>query len=164
MLNDVDINDIDRVSFYNDVAYVMQEDYIYDNTVKYNVELGKEYNEQEVNESLEKSEFLSTVSKLPEKYETCIGESGIKISGGQKQRLLLARNIITNPQILIIDNGLTGLDIETRKKVIEKITNKSKDMTLVIISNMIENLKEADKIYMLEEKALKEINLMEVQK
>ena len=67
-LNDIDINDIDRVSFYNDVAYVMQEDYIYDSTVKYNVELGKEYNEQEIIDSLNKSEFLSTVNKFPKKY------------------------------------------------------------------------------------------------
>lgn len=141
----------------------MQEDYIYDSTVKYNIELGKEYNEQEIIDSLNISEFLSTVNKFPKKYKTYIGESGIKISGGQKQRLLLARNIITKPKILIIDNGLTGLDIETRKKVIEKITNKSKDMTLIIISNMIEDIKDADKIYMLEEKTLKEINLMEVQ-
>lgn len=163
-INDVDINDIDRYSFYDDVAYVMQEDYIYDNTIKYNVELGKEYDGQEVEKALEKSEFLSTVNKLPEKRETCIGESGIKISGGQKQRLLLARNLITKPKILIIDNGLTGLDMETRKRVIEKITNKNKDMTLIIISNMIEDITEADKIYILEEKTLKEINLMEVQK
>ena len=163
-INDVDINDIDRYSFYDDVAYVMQEDYIYDNTIKYNVELGKEYDGQEVEKALEKSEFLSTVNKLPEKRETCIGESGIKISGGQKQRLLLARNLITKPKILIIDNGLTGLDMETRKRVIEKITNKNKDMTLIIISNMIEDITESDKIYILEEKTLKEINLMEVQK
>ena len=126
--------------------------------------LGKEYDGQEVEKALEKSEFLSTVNKLPEKRETCIGESGIKISGGQKQRLLLARNLITKPKILIIDNGLTGLDMETRKRVIEKITNKNKDMTLIIISNMIEDITEADKIYILEEKTLKEINLMEVQK
>ena len=54
--------------------------------------------------------------------------------------------------------------METRKRVIEKITNKNKDMTLIIISNMIEDITEADKIYILEEKTLKEINLMEVQK
>lgn len=127
------------------------------------MELGKRYTKNDIYEALDNAELLHTVEKLPKKYETHIGESGIKISGGQKQRLILTRNIIKKPKILIVDNGLTGLDIETRKKVIDKITNKSNDMTLIIITNMIEEIKDADKIYMLEDKTLKELSTMEVQ-
>ena len=126
------------------------------------MELGKKYDQKDIVESLQNAEFLDTVQKMPEKYDTHIGESGIKISGGQKQRLILTRNMITNPKILIIDNGLTGLDMETRQKVIDRITNKDKNMTLIIITNMIEEIKDADKIYKLEDKTLKELSAMEV--
>lgn len=126
------------------------------------MELGKKYDQKDILESLQNAEFLDTVQIMPEKYNTHIGESGIKISGGQKQRLILTRNMITNPKILIIDNGLTGLDMETRQKVIDRITNKDKNMTLIIITNMIEEIKDADKIYKLEDKTLKELSAMEV--
>ena len=154
--NNTDINDIDRTSFYKNISYVMQEDYIYDNIIKYNIDLGKHHTEKEIKNALEKAEFLNTVEKLPLKYQTYIGEGGIKISGGQKQRLILSRNIISTPKILIIDDGLTGLDIETRKKVIKNIT-KNKNITLIIISNVIDDIKDADKIYILENKTLKEV-------
>lgn len=154
--DNIDINDINRTSFYEKMSYVMQEDYIYDNIVKYNIDLGKYYTETKIKKALEQSELLNTIENFPQKYETYIGEDGIKISGGQKQRLILSRNIVRTPKILIIDDGLTGLDLETRKKIIENIT-KNKNITLIIISNMIEDIKEADKIYILENKSLKEL-------
>ena len=156
--DNIDINDINRTSFYEKMSYVMQEDYIYDNIVKYNIDLGKYYTETKIKKALEQSEFLNTIENFPQKYETYIGEDGIKISGGQKQRLILSRNIVSTPKILIIDDGLTGLDLETRKKIIENIT-KNKNITLIVISNMIEDIKEADKIYILENKTLKELEV-----
>lgn len=156
--DDIDINDINRTSFYDKIAYVMQEDYIYDNSVKYNIDLGKYYTETKIKKALEQSELLNTIENFPRKYETYIGEGGIKISGGQKQRLILSRNIVSTPKILIIDDGLTGLDLETRKKIIENIT-KNKNITLIVISNMIEDIKKADKKYILENKTLKELEV-----
>lgn len=156
--DNIDINDINRTSFYEKMSYVMQEDYIYDNIVKYNIDLGKYYTETKIKKALERSELLNTIENFPQKYETYIGEDGIKISGGQKQRLILSRNIVSTPKILIIDDGLTGLDLETRKKIIENIT-KNKNITLIVISNMIEDMKEADKIYILENKTLKELEV-----
>lgn len=153
--DNIDINSINKTSFYSNVSYVIQEDYIYDNIVKYNIDLGKDYTDDEIKKSLEQSEILNTIENFPEKYETYIGECGIKISGGQKQRLILSRNIISKPKILIIDDGLTGLDVETRMKVINNIT-KNKNITLILISNMIEDIKDADKKYILENKTLKE--------
>ncbi|MFR8117030.1 MAG: ABC transporter ATP-binding protein [Clostridia bacterium] len=161
-LNNIDINDIERKSFYEKFAYVMQDDYIYDNTIKHNIELYKNYNENEIKDATEKAELLDTIEKLDEKYDTLIGDNGIKLSGGQKQRLILSRNLVTNPNILIIDNGFTGLDIETRRKVVENLNNKNNKTTLVIISSMMEDIKNADKIYKLENKTLVEMNKEEV--
>lgn len=157
--NDVDINEIERHSFYNKFAYVMQDDYIYDNTIKHNIVLYKVYTDEQLEETLKQAELFNTVEKLENKCETLIGENGIKLSGGQKQRLILSRNLITNPSILVIDNGFTGLDIETRKKVIQNLSKNDNKTTLIIISSMIEDLKNADKIYKLENKTLKEMNL-----
>lgn len=159
LFNNIDINDIERKSFYENFSYVMQDDYIYDNTIKHNIELYKKYDEEETNNATEKAELLDTIEKLDKKYNTLIGDNGIKLSGGQKQRLILSRNLITNPNILIIDNGFTGLDIDTRKKVVENLTNKNNKTTLVIISSMMEDIKNADKIYKLENKTLIEINM-----
>ena len=139
----------------------MQDDYIYDNTIKHNIELYKNYEKNEVKEATKKAELFDTIEKLDKKYDTLIGDNGIKLSGGQKQRLILSRNLITNPNILIIDNGFTGLDIDTRKKVIDNLNNRNNKATLVIISSMMEDIKNADKIYKLENKTLVEINMEE---
>lgn len=160
--NNIDINNIERKSFYEKFAYVMQDDYIYDNTVKHNIALYKNYNKNEINEATEKAELIDTIEKLDKKYDTLIGDNGIKLSGGQKQRLILSRNLVTTPNILIIDNGFTGLDIDTRKKVIKNLNTRNNKTTLVIISSMMEDIKNADKIYKLENKTLVEINMEEV--
>ncbi len=160
--NNIDINNIERKSFYEKFAYVMQDDYIYDNTIKHNIELYKSYNEDEIKDAIKKAELLDTIDKLDKKYNTLIGDNGIKLSGGQKQRLILSRNLIKSPNIIIIDNGFTGLDIDTRKRVVENLSNKNKKTTLVIISSMIEDIKNADKIYKLENKTLVEMDEVEV--
>lgn len=159
--NNIDINDIDRESFYEKFAYVMQDDYIYDNTIKHNIELYKKYNKDEINNAVKEAELLETIEKLDKKYNTLIGDNGIKLSGGQKQRLILSRNMITNPNVLIIDNGFTGLDVNTRKKVVKNLNNRKRNITLIIISSMLEDIKNADKIYKLENKTLVEFDLEE---
>lgn len=159
--NNIDINDIDRESFYEKFAYVMQDDYIYDNTIKHNIELYKKHNKDEINNAVEEAELLETIEKLDKKYNTLIGDNGIKLSGGQKQRLILSRNMVTNPNILIIDNGFTGLDVNTRKKVVKNLNNRKRNITLIIISSMLEDIKNADKIYKLENKTLVEFNMEE---
>lgn len=161
LFNGIDINNIKRNEFYKDVSYAMQDDYIYDNTIKYNVELGKEYDTNEVNSALQEACFLKTINEFSQKYETYIGDSGVKISGGQKQRLILSRNVLKKHKILIIDNALSGLDSKTRKKVINNITQKNK-ITLILISDTFDDFKGADKIYLIENKQLKEIENCEV--
>ena len=159
--NNIDTNDIERKSFYEKFAYVMQDDYIYDDTIQHNIELYKKYNKNDIKDAVEKAELFDTIEKLDKKYNTLIGDNGIKLSGGQKQRLILSRNIVTNPNILIIDNGFTGLDIDTRKKVVDNLNNRNNKTTLVIISSMMEDIKNADKIYKLENKTLVEMNIEE---
>lgn len=159
--NNIDINDIERKSYYDKFAYVMQDDYIYDNTIKHNIKLYKDYEQNEIDCATKKAELFDTIEKMDKKYNTLIGDNGIKLSGGQKQRLILSRNLVTNPNILIIDNGFTGLDIDTRKKVVENLKNKDNKTTLVVISSMIEDIKNADKIYKLENKTLVEMNMEE---
>ena len=139
----------------------MKDDYIYDNTIKHNIELYKKYNKDEINNAVKEAELLETIEKLDKKYNTLIGDNGIKLSGGQKQRLILSRNMITNPNVLIIDNGFTGLDVNTRKKVVKNLNNRKRNITLIIISSMLEDIKNADKIYKLENKTLVEFDLEE---
>ena len=75
--NDIDINDIERKSFYEKFAYVMQDDYIYDNTIQHNIELYKKYNKNDIKDAVEKAELADTIEKLDKKYSTLIGDNGI---------------------------------------------------------------------------------------
>ena len=130
---------------------------IYDN-VAYGPRIHGKRKRRELNQIVEQS---LKKAQLWEEVKERLHEDADKLSGGQKQRLILSRNLVTNPNILIIDNGFTGLDIDTRKKVIENLNNKNNKTTLVIISSMMEDIKNADKIYKLENKTLVEINMEE---
>jgi len=126
-------------------------------TIAENIALSLIINKDNINEVDNKVKSIASklgISDILEKFP-------YEVSGGQKQRLILSRNLITNPNILIIDNGFTGLDIDTRKKVVDNLNNRNNKTTLVIISSMMEDIKNADKIYKLENKALVEMNMEE---
>ena len=89
------------------------------------------------------------VNNLENGFETMIGQSGTNVSGGQRQRLCLARAILTNPKILILDDSFSALDRITENKVKENIKNNLKDTTLIVISQKISAIKDADKIIVL---------------
>ncbi len=161
-LNDVDINNVSNESYYNELSYMMQNDYIFDNTVNYNVKLTKNYSEKLIDKSLESAELLSTIKNFPNKNETSIGDNGIKLSGGQKQRLIVARNLVKKPGIIIIDSALTGLDIITRKKVVENIRKEYANTTIILITSILSDVSDADSIYKLENNTLRKLHEGEI--
>ena len=139
-------------SWQNKIGYVPQNVYLIDDTIKKNIAFG--INEENISnikleKSLKISQLDSFISKLPNGIDTLVGENGVNLSGGQLQRIGIARAIYDNPEILIFDEPTSSLDSETEKKFIKEIYNVSESKTIIIISHKINTLNFCDKIYIL---------------
>ena len=93
--------------------------------------------------------------ELPEKYETQLGQKGVNLSGGQKQRISIARALIKRPEILILDDSTSAVDMVTEKKIQNALSNQLKDSTKIIIAQRISSVLNADKILVLGEGTIK---------
>ena len=145
-------------SIQNIIGYVPQTVSIFDESVQFNVCLTDKLNRndfQKFNKALEIVDMKNFVDSLPEKYETLVGEDGSRLSGGQNQRLGIARAIYKNPKILILDEGMNALDIPTEEKIIKNILENLNDITLIVISHRPSSLKFCDKIYEVKDSNLK---------
>ena len=130
---------------------VSQDTILFDDTVYANVAYAKfNASEKEVKEACNLAAASDFIEKLPESYNTIIGENGIKLSGGEKQRLSIARALIKNPDILILDEATASLDSESEKKVHAAIDNIIKDRTVIIIAHRLSTIINADKILVME--------------
>jgi ABC-type multidrug transport system fused ATPase/permease subunit len=138
-------------------AYVPQQVYLLDDTIKNNITLGEEenfINYQKLNESINLSQLSQFVDHSAKGINTIIGERGSMLSGGQVQRLGIARALYHHSEILIFDESTNSLDTEVEKKIMNEIKELKKIKTIIIISHKLELLKICDKIYELKNKTL----------
>ena len=108
--------------------------------------MGRNYTKEEVIESAKKANAHNFIQKLPEKYETKITERGSNFSGGQIQRIAIARAIIGNPAILLLDEATSALDAESESEVQEGLNRAMKDRTVIVIAHRLATTQEANKI------------------
>lgn len=144
-------------SYQNLIGYVPQNIFLLDDTIKNNITFGideKNISEKKITEVIKNSFLDNFVNKLPNKYNQIVGERGIKISGGEKQRIGIARALYRNPKILILDEPTSSLDKDTADKIINEIEQLKDIKTIFLITHKIENLKNADRIFKLEENSL----------
>ena len=106
--------------------------------------------EEELYKALKLANLYEFVINLEKKLQTSVGENGSFLSGGQKQRLALARMILTNPEVYIFDEATSNVDVESEDSILEAIYNIAKEKTVVVISHRLANIKNADKIYVLD--------------
>ena len=146
------INRIPLKVLRENIGYVPQENFLFSKTISDNIAL---YNNAERFENIEKAaeiaEIKNEILGLPEKYETMLGERGVNLSGGQKQRTSIARAIVKNPKILILDDCLSAVDTHTEEKILNGLKGIMKDRTSIIISHRISTIKDSDKIIVLDE-------------
>ena len=119
-------------------GYVSQDVFLLDETIKYNVTLGlkeEDIDYQRLKEVFDISNLSSFVNSLDDKEETQIGEKALKISGGQRQRLVLARALYNKPEIIILDEATSELDKKNELEIFENILNKNKNKTMIIITH-----------------------------
>ena len=145
LIGNTDYKDYKLKSLRDNLGYVSQTPFLYSDTIKSNVSYGKDLTDEEVAKYLKmaKADF---VFDLPEGINTIIGENGVNLSGGEKQRLSLARALGKSPKILILDDITSALDIETEVAVTENIGKISKNITKIIIAQKVFSVKNADQI------------------
>ncbi len=134
------------------IAYVPQDVFLFSDTIKQNIAFGEEKaNDEMVKKFASYASVHEDISGLPEGYETYIGERGITLSGGQKQRVSIARALIKNPDIVILDDALSAVDMNTEQKILSYLNSVLAEKTAIIITHRIYNLLNFDKIIFLEE-------------
>lgn len=154
-LDDHYIRDIDLEVIRSSVATSQQEVFLFSDTVFGNIAYGSpKATMEEVCRAAKSAMADEFIEKLPEKYDTVIGERGVMLSGGQKQRLALARALLKQPSILVLDDTTSALDSETEKEIQKTLREVCKDKTLFMISQKISSVKDCDQILVMKDGAI----------
>ena len=147
-----DVNTLPLSFIRSHIAYVGQEPVLFSDTVAANIALGRpEATEEEIIEAARSAAIDDEIRDLPDGYATLIGERGVKLSGGQRQRLALARALLCNRPVLVIDDGLSAVDVATEHEVFAGLRQRFAGKTVLIVSNRIKMLSLTDRIVVLDE-------------
>ena len=158
LIDNQHLNSTNFSNWKNLIGYVSQTTNLIDDTIISNVAFGdKRPNLVQVKSVLKDSQLYQFVKSLPEGMETKIGEKGVMLSGGQIQRLAIARALYKNPKILILDEATSSLDNITEKKLIQSINNLKRKVTILMIAHRLTTLSNCDRIYELSNNQFKEI-------
>ena len=151
-IDDVDIRDYPLAQLRSSIGYVPQETFLFSDSVKGNIAFGVEKAEQaEVEWAAEIAGLSEDIAGFPDRFEALVGERGITLSGGQKQRTAIARAVLREPKILILDDALSSVDTYTEEKILGQLRGVMRDRTSVIISHRVSTVREADMICVLDE-------------
>ena len=157
-LNGEDINSIDFSTLYNKISTISTNSYIFNGTVRDNLLIAKrDATLEEINYALKKANLLDFINSKEEELDLEVGEGGLKLSGGQRQRLALARTILANREVIIFDEATSNIDVESENMIWKSINEISKEKTVIVISHRLANVKNADRIYMLDKGLLVEV-------
>lgn len=144
-----ELKEINLNSFYDSVTYVSQDSPIFDGTLRENLILDKKINDEEIIKVLKLVNLDKFYERLEKGLSTELGEKGIRMSGGERQRVSLARLFFDNSKIIILDEATSAMDNITEKEVMENVLTKLKDKTIIIIAHRLETIKDVDNIFVL---------------
>ena len=145
-IDGTDIKDISYESLMDNVSFVFQDTFMLHDTIYENIIMGKNYTREEVENAAKKAQIHDFIMSLPDRYETKIGEGGIKLSGGEKQRISIARAILKNTPIVILNEVTSYSDIENEAKIQSALKTLLKGKTALIIAHRLYTIKNADNI------------------
>ncbi len=142
------IKKYDVFALRKSIGYVPQEVFLFSDSIRNNIafSINHDYTEQEVIQAAKDAGVYDNIMAFPEGFDTVVGERGVTLSGGQKQRISIARAIISKPQILIFDDCLSAVDVETEELILNNLKSIMKDKTTIIISHRDSALRYADKV------------------
>lgn len=155
LVDGVNVKDYEQESLHNLIGYVPQKAVIFKGTIKSNVSYGEDgkgkKSEEKIKEAIKVAQAKEFVNKMPKKYDTQISQGGTNISGGQKQRLSIARAVARDPEIYIFDDTFSALDFKTDAKLRKELKEYTKNATTLIVAQRIGTIMHADKIIVLED-------------
>ena len=138
-------------SLRENISLVSQDTTLFDDTIKNNIAYANfNASQKEIEEAAKHSFASEFIEKLPNKYETIIGENGTRLSGGEKQRLSIARAMLKKSQIILLDEATSSLDAETENKIQEAINFLTKNRTTIVIAHRLSTILNSDKIYVID--------------
>jgi ATP-binding cassette, subfamily B, bacterial len=151
-IDGTDIRKFKQKSLRQQISFVLQDTMLFHASVWQNIAYGKpEASRQEIIGAAELANASEFIDKLPETYDTVLGEHGMTLSGGQRQRIAIARAIIRNTPILILDEPTSGLDLASEKLVLEALERLMKDKTTIVIAHRLSTIRAADRIFVLQD-------------
>ncbi|WP_152655517.1 ABC transporter ATP-binding protein [Oceanobacillus sp. CFH 90083] len=161
-IDDIDVREIELTALREQVGIVQQDVYMYSGTVIDNIKYGNwDADKKSIIEAAKLANAHDFIMKLPDGYETVIGEKGAKLSGGQKQRLSIARVFLKNPKIVIFDEATSSLDNMSERIVQHSLERLSKNRTTIVIAHRLSTIKNADRIYVFSDNGIEEIGTHE---
>jgi len=147
-----DIRDVKQSSLRAAIGVVPQDTVLFNDTIRYNIAYGRPgATEEEIIQAAKLAQVHDFVMRLPEGYRTMVGERGLKLSGGEKQRVAIARTILKNPRILILDEATSALDTRTEQDIQAALRQVSADRTTLVIAHRLSTVVEADEIIVLQD-------------
>ena len=155
LVDGINIKEYKLEKLYDKLGYISQKAIMFKGTILDNVGLGtkngKKVKKSDLIEAIEVAQGKEFVEKMPDQYNAMLAEAGTNISGGQKQRLSIARAIAKNPEIYIFDDSFSALDYKTDYLLRKELRNKTKEATVLIVAQRIGTIKNADKIFVIED-------------
>ena len=150
-LDGFDLRDCDPAAIRRQIGFVPQETFLFSATIGENIAFGvKNATAEEIRRAAEIAGLAPDIEGFPEGYQTMVGERGLTLSGGQKQRTSIARAILRNPRILILDDALSSVDTLTEERILNALENVMRGRTTIIISHRVSTVRNADRIFVLE--------------
>ena len=146
-----DIKNVTAASVRSTMGFVPQDTVLFNDTIYENIRYGRiDSSDKEIQKAIKLAHLDTFISQLPEGENTIVGERGLKLSGGEKQRVAIARTILKNPSIFVFDEATSSLDSESEKLILDAVNEISKDKTSLIIAHRLSTIANADKIIVLE--------------
>ena len=150
LIDDRPIRDYSLASLRKSIGFVPQETFLFSDRIRENIALGVDSaTDQQIHNAADAANIATDIEGFPEGYDTMVGERGITLSGGQKQRTAIARALIRNPKILILDDALSSVDTHTEDKILNHLRDVMQGRTTIFISHRVSTVRNADRIAVL---------------
>lgn len=152
-----DLRDVTQKSLHDAIGVVPQDTVLFNDTIYYNIAYGRsDASRAEVEDAARAAKIHDFISSLPDGYATTVGERGLKLSGGEKQRVGIARTLLKNPPILLLDEATSALDSETERDILESLKAMGQGRSVITIAHRLSTIADADLIVVLEDGVIRE--------
>jgi ATP-binding cassette subfamily B protein len=146
-----DVRDVTQQSLHDQIGVVPQDTVLFNDTIRYNIGYGRDgATQEEIETAARAAQIHDFIMSLPEGYDTAVGERGLKLSGGEKQRVGIARTLLKNPPILLLDEATSALDTETEQGIQAALDRAGEGRTVLMIAHRLSTIADADRIVVLE--------------